>query len=122
MNNLPRIPFQPELSGAAAASSDDAKTISRAIMFTTSGFGAARAELGTKRYAEMLMRHGELFRVALSVSPPGIEKHTGDGFMARFTGPSDAVATALHFQWLLRRGNGEWQPAGAVGIHEGQSW
>ncbi|HZJ15197.1 MAG TPA: adenylate/guanylate cyclase domain-containing protein, partial [Chthoniobacteraceae bacterium] len=127
MNKPPDNPFESEPPGAAAAgdpSSENAKTAFEAIMFTDiEGSVGLEQELGTKRYAALLVRHGELFREALGgVTTGRIEKHTGDGFMARFSRPSDAVAAALHFQWLLRRE--EWpgrQPLRVrIGIHEGE--
>ncbi len=80
-------------------------------------------QLGIERYAEILKRHGALFREALGAVKTGhLEKHTGDGYMARFGRPSDAVAVALRFQWSIMR-----EPWGAdcalrvrIGIHQGE--
>jgi class 3 adenylate cyclase/WD40 repeat protein len=79
--------------------------------------------LGTERYATILQRHGELFYAAVSAAGAStVEKNTGDGFMVRFDGASDAVAAALRFQHALQREN--WRAGEAVrvriGIHEGE--
>ncbi len=79
--------------------------------------------IGTTRYAELLKRHDELFAQAMDEVNGGmIVKHTGDGFLAVFKEPSDAVKTALRFQWLLAKE--KWSAISAisarVGIHEGE--
>lgn len=79
--------------------------------------------IGTRRYAELLKRHDELFAQAMDEVNGGvIVKHTGDGFFSVFNQPGDAVMAALRFQWLL--GSEKW-PANAticarIGIHEGE--
>ena len=96
----------------------------QAIMFTDiEGSVSLDQTLGTDRYARVLTRHGELFYEALAAVGEGVvEKHTGDGFMARFTRPSDAVGAALRFQWLLR--HEDWNMAQPlrvrIGIHQGE--
>ena len=101
-----------------------AERVLQAIMFTDiEGSVSLDQALGTERYARVLTRHGELFYESLAAVGAGIvEKHTGDGFMVRFTRPSDAVGAALRFQWLLR--NEDWgigQPLRVrIGIHQGE--
>ncbi len=96
----------------------------QAIMFTDiEGSVSLERALGTERYARVLTRHGELFYEALAAVGAGhVEKHTGDGFMVRFNRPSDAVAMALRFQWLLRREDwGITQPLRVrMGVHQGE--
>ncbi len=102
----------------------ETRTVLEAILFTDiEGSVRLEQEIGTKAYAEVLRRHGELFYEALSRAVTGnVEKHTGDGFMARFGSPSDAVTVALHFQWLLRRESwGRPRPLRVrIGIHQGE--
>ncbi len=80
--------------------------------------------IGTTRYAGLLRRHDELFGQAMDEAGGSgkIVKHTGDGFLAVFHRPSDAVMTGLRFQWLLRTEN--WPAHGKitarVGIHAGE--
>ena len=110
--------------GAAAETELHGERVLQAIMFTDiEGSVSLERALGTERYARVLARHGELFYEALATVGAGhVEKHTGDGFMARFTRPSDAVGVALRFQWLLRREDwGMAQPLRVrMGIHQGE--
>ena len=121
-NNPPNDPHPPPPAGGDAA--PGAERVLQAIMFTDiEGSVSLDQTLGTARYARVLTRHGELFYQALAAVGEGyVEKHTGDGFMARFTRPSDAVGAALRFQWLLR--HEEWEMAQPlrvrIGIHQGE--
>jgi pimeloyl-ACP methyl ester carboxylesterase len=49
------------------------------------------AELGDRRWRELLERHDELTRVELGRFQGREVKHTGDGFLATFDGPTRAV-------------------------------
>jgi serine/threonine-protein kinase len=94
------------------------------IMFTDiEGSVALQQMLGTQRYAALITRHGELFFEALTSAHAGkVEKHTGDGFMARFQDSTRAVEAALRFLWSLR--HEDWGMKRGlrvrVGIHQGE--
>ncbi len=61
-----------------------------------------KTRLGDQAYVLLLKRHAELFREAMSSAPRGVLlKDTGDGFLAQFETPGEAVCTALSFQWAL---------------------
>src|SRR5690606_37364989 len=78
--------------------------------------------IGTHRYAELLRRHDELFSGVIAESPGAeVVNHTGDGFLARFALPSDAVLAALRFQYRLLTAAAE-EPALSVriGLHQGE--
>ena len=117
-------PTQPANDPTPPGHAAGAETVLQAIMFTDiEGSVALTRRLGTDRYAQVLTRHGELFHSAMSAAGEGhVEKHTGDGFMARFTRPSEAVGVALRFQWLLR--HEKWdlpEPLRVrIGIHQGE--
>ena len=100
------------------------RTVLEAIMFTDIEDSVKLEQLlGTRAYADVLKRHGDLFFQALSPVRSGhIEKHTGDGFMVRFGGASDAVIAALRFQWLLSREPWPMERPMRVriGIHQGE--
>ena len=100
------------------------RTVLEAIMFTDIEDSVKLEQhLGTRAYADVLKRHGDLFFQALSPVRSGhVEKHTGDGFMVRFGGASDAVVAALRFQWLLsREGWPMERPLRVrIGIHQGE--
>ena len=55
------------------------------------------AELGDRRWRELLDRHDEITRAEISSFQGRVVKHTGDGLLATFDGPTRAVlcATAL---------------------------
>jgi class 3 adenylate cyclase len=52
------------------------------------------AELGDRRWREVLERHDELTRAELGRFQGREVKHTGDGFLAKFDGPTRAVRCA----------------------------
>ena len=113
-----------EAKAPQAGGEPQGERVLQAIMFTDiEGSVSLAQQLGTERYAEVLTRHGALFYEAMDTAQAGaVEKHTGDGFMARFERPSDAVGVALRFQWLLR--HEDWGTAPAlrvrIGIHQGE--
>ena len=117
-------PTQPNNDPTPPGHAAGAETVLQAIMFTDiEGSVALTRRLGTDHYAQVLTRHGELFHSAMAAAGEGhVEKHTGDGFMARFTRPSEAVGVALRFQWLLR--HEKWdlpEPLRVrIGIHQGE--
>src|SRR2546430_7280831 len=68
-----------------------------------------KTDLGTELYAKLLARHNELFRRSIDPFPGAkILQNTGDGFLASFPTPSDAVRFALLFQSRMARE--PWQP------------
>ncbi|GAC1403207.1 MAG: adenylate/guanylate cyclase domain-containing protein [Mycobacterium sp.] len=52
------------------------------------------AELGDKRWRELLERHDEMTRAEIARFHGRVVKHTGDGFLATFDGPTRAVRCA----------------------------
>src|SRR5688572_30050595 len=116
--------LSPQGAGKTPGPTAGGRTVLEAIMFTDIEDSVKLEQLlGTRAYAEVLKRHGALFFQALTPVRSGhVEKHTGDGFMVRFGGASDAVVAALRFQWLLSRE--EWPmelPLRVrIGIHQGE--
>ena len=100
------------------------RTVLEAIMFTDiEGSVRLAQRLGLERYAVILKRHGALFHEALRTVKTGhLEMHTGDGYMARFGRPSDAVAVALRFQWSIMREawGDDCELRVRIGIHQGE--
>ncbi|HRC85330.1 MAG TPA: protein kinase, partial [Thermoanaerobaculia bacterium] len=93
------------------------------LMFTDLvGSVELKNRLGVATYARLIQRHDELFReVVGGFADAGINKDTGDGFLAHFERVDSAVAAALLFQQALRREL--WQPepvAVRVGLNSGQ--
>src|SRR5262249_45466627 len=78
--------------------------------------------VGTEAYSRLLKLHHQIFHDVLqTVSAGKIHQDTGDGFLAEFPTPGDAVNAALLFQALLRKA--KWdseEPKVRVGIHQGQ--
>ena len=65
------------------------------VMFTDIVDSTRRAaELGDRCWREMLERHDELTRAEVSRLHGRVVKHTGDGFLATFDGPTRAVRCA----------------------------
>jgi len=83
-----------------------------ALMFTDIvGSVELQRQLGTEAYTRYVRRHDAIFKECLeSVSDAGILNETGDGFLVRFSDPSDAVSTALRLQHRLRDERCEGQP------------
>jgi class 3 adenylate cyclase/dienelactone hydrolase len=88
------------------------------------------AELGDQRWRELLQRHDELARAEIASYQGRFVKHTGDGLLATFDGPTRAVACAtaltermpqigldirsgLHTGECLRRGD----DIGGIAVH-----
>ena len=88
---------------------EDEKQIKRnskqiaALMFTDIvGSVGLQQKLGTNNYTRYVSRHDEIIKECLSAVPDAkILNETGDGFLIRFTDPSDAVNTALRLQYRL---------------------
>lgn len=81
-----------------------------------------KSTLGDVGYKRLLDRHNEIFRAGITrTANARTIKHTGDGFLAEFRTPSDAVRFALWFQQSMCD-----EPWGAkplttrVGIHQGE--
>jgi WD40 repeat protein/class 3 adenylate cyclase/tRNA A-37 threonylcarbamoyl transferase component Bud32 len=109
--------------GQDAAGNNGGNQVCQTVMFTDiENSVSLTGMLGQHRWAEVLARHGHLFREALGKTRAEAIENTGDGFMARFEEATDAVGVALRFQWLLRRE--KWQMEHAlrvrVGIHRGE--
>src|SRR2546423_10183015 len=95
-----------------------------AVLLFTDVVGSVdlKNRLGTAAYAELLSRHNQLFHAtAAEVVGAQVLKNTGDGFLASFPAPSDAVRFALLFQ--ARLGVEPWKPERlytSIGIHLGE--
>jgi len=113
-----------ETANSGTPEADSSGSVLETIMFTDiEGSVALQQMLGTQRYASLITRHGELFFDALTSAHAGkIEKHTGDGFMARFEDPTRAVEVSLRFLWSLR--HEDWGIKRGlrvrIGIHQGE--
>ena len=78
------------------------KQISALIFTDIVGSVALQQKLGTNAYTRYVSRHDEIIKECLStVADAKILNETGDGFLIRFTDPSDAVNTALRLQYRL---------------------
>jgi class 3 adenylate cyclase len=75
------------------------ETAFRTILFTDlEGSTTMTQQLGDAGAMEVLRRHNQVVREALSAHRGSEVKHTGDGIMASFTEACDAVAAALEMQ------------------------
>jgi serine/threonine protein kinase/class 3 adenylate cyclase len=82
---------------------------------------ARKRQIGVDAFAPLLARHDALFRRAVSDTSTGrVLQDTGDGYFAGFDAVSDAVRTALRFQWLMHAEPWPHPMAARVGIHMGQ--
>ncbi|MDC0201079.1 hypothetical protein OAK04_01685 [Verrucomicrobia bacterium] len=78
------------------------KQIAALIFTDIVGSVALQQKLGTNAYTRYVSRHDEIIKECLSAVPDAkILNETGDGFLIRFTDPSDAVNTALRLQYRL---------------------
>ena len=68
------------------------KQISALIFTDIVGSVALQQKLGTNAYTRYVSRHDEIIKECLSTVPDAkILNETGDGFLIRFTDPSDAA-------------------------------
>ena len=81
-----------------------------------------KGKLGDVAYKQLLDRYNDLFETSLAEIPGSRAiKHTGDGYLAEFRTPSDAVRCALLFQSRMMLE--PWQATKLqtrVGIHQGE--
>jgi class 3 adenylate cyclase len=96
---------------------DDMDTVLATVLFTDIvGSTAVAAELGDRRWRELLERHHATVRTEL-VRYRGLEVDTaGDGFFARFDGPARAIRCAR----AIRDGVGELGIEIRSGVHTGE--
>ncbi|GEM_PF-744602 len=82
---------------------------------------AMKRRLGDAGYLDLLTRHNAFFTQAMKIAPGGaIVKNTGDGFLARFDTPADAVRVALAFQSALHHSSWPDEPVRVrIAIHAG---
>jgi class 3 adenylate cyclase/alpha-beta hydrolase superfamily lysophospholipase len=87
------------------------------VLFTdVVGSTARAAELGDRRWNELLERHDEIVREQLRVHR-GVEvKNLGDGFLATFDGPARAIRCGAAIRDRLRAAGVE----ARVGVHTGE--
>ncbi len=93
------------------------------LMFTDLvGSVDLKTRLGAGAYLPLINRHDALFQeICASIDGAEIVKDTGDGFLARFATPTDAVVAALRFQAAMDKE--AWKPEPirvCVGLHIGQ--
>jgi class 3 adenylate cyclase len=99
----------------------DVDTGLRAIMFTDlEGSTDISSRLGDHRVLEILRRHDEVVRQALSDKGGREVKHTGDGILASFTYVSRAIDCALQVQRTFAARSNE-EGATATGLRIGIS-
>ena len=93
----------------------------RAIMFTDlEGSTDISSRLGDDRAREVLRRHDEIVREALSATGGREVKHTGDGILASFTYVSRAIESAVKIQRTFSAQSPEFGAA-ATGLRVGIS-
>jgi class 3 adenylate cyclase len=71
------------------------------------------AELGDRRWRELLDRHDEITFAEISSFQGRVIKQTGDGVLATFDGPTRAVRSGLHTGECERRGD----DIGGIAVH-----
>jgi class 3 adenylate cyclase len=112
--------------GAVAHAPADAAGLASRVMvllFTdVAGSTQLKEKLGMPAYARLISRHDALFKSVVDATRGAdILQDTGDGFLARFVTPSDAVTAALRFQLGLT--GAEWGDTPLrvrIGLHMGQ--
>ncbi len=93
------------------------------LMFTdVVGSVEMKRRMGDGAYAQLINRHDAIFKqVVASTSNGEILKDVGDGYLARFVTPSDAINAALRFQHMLHGGD---RTSGGlsvrIGLHLGE--
>src|SRR5688500_7337741 len=93
------------------------------LMFTdVAGSTPLKEKLGMPAYARLISRHDALFKSIVDALPGSLVlQDTGDGFLARFATPSDAVTAALRFQLALTSPDWADEPLRVrIGLHLGQ--
>ena len=81
------------MTGARAAHASD-RVLATVLFTDIVGSTERAAELGDSAWRDLLQGHDELVRRQLATQGGREVKHTGDGFLATFTGPARAVRCA----------------------------
>ena len=81
-----------------------------------------KLRLGDVAYAHLINAHDATFKQVIAATPRAeILKDVGDGFLARFVAPSDAINAALRFQYLLHQTHKQPERLRVrVGLHLGE--
>jgi len=103
------------LTGARAEPEPD-RMLATVLFTDIVGSTSTAAEIGDKRWHELLDRHDETVRKALERFGGRAVKSTGDGFLATFDGPARAVRCA---RAILDASQGQGVPVRA-GLHTGE--
>ena len=116
------IPFV-GTSGQAPAAPELDKQFAVLLFTDIVGSVEMQKKLGTAEYTQVVARHDQLIKEAFRDQhpPPVILNETGDGILAKFATPSDAVSAALRIQYLFSAEN--WEPAPVrlrIGLHSGE--
>jgi class 3 adenylate cyclase len=100
-----------------SAPDHDANRVLATVLFTDiCGSTERAAELGDRRWQELLSRHDAVFREQLGRHRGREIKTTGDGFLASFDAPARAIRCAQHTAQALRREKIEVR----AGLHTGE--
>lgn len=96
-------------------------SILKAFLFTDLvGSTDLKRRLGDAAYAQVISRHDRLFHRCRSEFGGGDDKDTGDGFLAVFDVPSNAVRCALAFQRAIAELDTPEPLKIRIGIHTGE--
>ena len=97
------------------------KTVFRAFVITDIvGSTDLKQRMGDAAYAEAIARHDELFQSCLAEVGGSEPKDIGDGFLASFEVPSNAVGCALRFQKGLADLRAPEPLKVRIGVHVGE--
>jgi class 3 adenylate cyclase len=108
-------PIEEFLTGSAP--DREAERVLATVLFTDiCGSTERLAELGDRRWREVLLRHDAIFREQLERNHGREVKHTGDGFLATFDAPARAIRCAQAVGDSLRREGVEIR----AGLHTGE--
>ena len=107
---------------ASVASTGLASRVMVLLFTDVAGSTQLKEQLGMPAYARLISRHDAIFKDIVDSLPGAvILQDSGDGFLARFATPSDAVTAALRFQLALTAPEwGEHPLRVRIGLHLGQ--
>jgi class 3 adenylate cyclase len=108
---------RPQLRTLAARSGGQAGRVVRTVLFTDIvGSTELASRLGDRKWAELLDLHDRTSRLAVEGKGGHVVKQTGDGMLAIFDTPNQAIAAG----WKLRQELGEHDLQVRAGLHSGE--
>ncbi len=112
----------PQAAGRGAIRAESPRAGVATFLFTDLVESTAAWSDDAKRMSQVLLRHNALLKEGIELHNGLVTKHTGDGVVAIFASPVDAIQAAIATQLAIAREDwGSVQIGVRMGIHSGEA-